>query len=336
MLARILPNGTFVMVKREVRTKLEPRYGGLYRVTERTRLGHYMLERLKGRSLIRPVHPSRVKPVSPELASRILAAGPFIEEKDDDEAQEEEEYKVERLLAHQNRKGTLHYLVKWEGFDEPTWVSAQDVLTAKCIKDYWNRFMTLATYCPIKTSHCQLADELTKWLSRILPKIDVDICGRTHKFPLCRQRVEEFFRDGIDQVRYARSLWINPPWHWYLWLGDWLRVNARGKRIYVVVPHYRGYDRRIGEWDVEWEMEIPFPPECSHWFKLPTGDPRVKPTWKCSIWIGTHVPWRIEATVDLLIEQWLLVNLLINYILTLNWIISKTLMFLWKWTQQPF
>ena len=45
-----------------------------------------MLERLKGRPLIRPVHPSRVKPVSPELASKVLAAGPFIEEKDDDEA----------------------------------------------------------------------------------------------------------------------------------------------------------------------------------------------------------------------------------------------------------
>ena len=64
---------------------------------------------------------------------------------DEDEDEEEEEiidedvHKVEKLLDKRKYRRQVQYLVKWVGYDEPSWEPAKNILCPKLIEMFENR-----------------------------------------------------------------------------------------------------------------------------------------------------------------------------------------------------
>src|ERR1700756_2028407 len=61
-------------------------------------------------------------------------------EDSDEESEDETEYEVEKILDQDYRNGKLFYLVKWTGYEDPTWEPSSNLKLAKeAIKDYENQ-----------------------------------------------------------------------------------------------------------------------------------------------------------------------------------------------------
>jgi hypothetical protein len=54
------------------------------------------------------------------------------------ENEDEKEFYVDKLLKHRIKKGNYEYLVKWIGFDDPTWEPAENILDDNLIRKYWS------------------------------------------------------------------------------------------------------------------------------------------------------------------------------------------------------
>jgi len=128
--------------------------------------------------------------------------------------------------------------------------------------------------------------------NRFSGQIDLDLFARDWKSPLAKDGLTDFFRDAAALClrKSINSLWVNPPWTFYIWLGDWLQYNAVGKLIFVVTPEFKGYHKRIAQWNVDWIATIPFPAHAPAWFTRGNGTIRSKPTWSCDVRIGIQRP----------------------------------------------
>ena len=52
-----------------------------------------------------------------------------------------DEYEVEMIVNHRNRKGNIEYLVKWKGYDhfQNTWEPIENLVYSKELIDEYNR-----------------------------------------------------------------------------------------------------------------------------------------------------------------------------------------------------
>jgi hypothetical protein len=128
--------------------------------------------------------------------------------------------------------------------------------------------------------------------NRFSGQIDLDLFARDWTFPLANQGLTDFFRDAerFCKRQSITTLWVNPPWTFYLWLGEWLQYHAAGKLLLVVVPKFRGYHSHIANWNVDWRLSIPLPDTVPNWFTHGNGTVRPKPSWPCHIWVGVQRP----------------------------------------------
>jgi len=55
---------------------------------------------------------------------------------DEDTEEESKEYEVEDIIGNQRRKGVDQYLVKWKGFEEPTWESESNLEHLELLMEY--------------------------------------------------------------------------------------------------------------------------------------------------------------------------------------------------------
>ena len=57
-----------------------------------------------------------------------------------DQAEEEEEYEVEEIVDSRLHRGKLQFLVKWTGYDEPSWQPESDVVgnVDEAISDFYH------------------------------------------------------------------------------------------------------------------------------------------------------------------------------------------------------
>jgi len=57
-------------------------------------------------------------------------------QQEDNKVEEEEEYKVEKILDHRKKNKENQYLVKWVGYEEPTWEREPNLEHLQALKEY--------------------------------------------------------------------------------------------------------------------------------------------------------------------------------------------------------
>jgi transposase InsO family protein len=120
----ILPRGTVVWIKDVNRlNKHDSKCVGPYQVDSITPSGTYRLSGLEGIALQRDVPPDHisVKNEPNSVAESIPDEGVFI---------------VSKILDRRGTLGNYEYLIKWKGFEEPTWVLRTDIHDKKIIEEY--------------------------------------------------------------------------------------------------------------------------------------------------------------------------------------------------------
>jgi hypothetical protein len=127
-----LPVGTLVMLRDVLRTnKNSPPFVGPYTVVRVTPLGHYTLKDSVGGLFHRDVPLDMLKPVAISDIS--------------DKPDKDKEYYVDKILDHRvvqvdlpnGRKTSLkQYLVKWSGYDDPTWEPHDNIVDNDLIRTY--------------------------------------------------------------------------------------------------------------------------------------------------------------------------------------------------------
>ncbi|SAM00567.1 hypothetical protein [Absidia glauca] len=124
---RDFPMGSYVMEKihPNFRSKMDARHEGPYQVVRKTQAGTYVLKNTTG-----DLMPKNYQ------ASQLIAV-------EDNNADEENTYDVEAIIAHKHNEKTNKYTykVKWLNYDEShcTWEPSDNFHSTQCIKDYWNR-----------------------------------------------------------------------------------------------------------------------------------------------------------------------------------------------------
>jgi hypothetical protein len=238
-----------------------------------------------------------LKPLSEAAVRKLRAPQARVEALPADAPQAAGEYEVERIVGDRRRGRKIEYLVRWVGYgpESDTWEPATAFRTRGAIDDYWGRARTQTVFAVLgrsssRRSHGRVTSEVVDYLGHILGPLGVDLFAREWTCSLCQRGVTDFHRQARDVASMRMSLWINPPWYWLLWLGDWLVEFAVGCRIAVVVPHYHGYDRAVANWPgVRWVRRISFPRQVRAWFTDGRGNPRPKPSWPCEVWEGVVV-----------------------------------------------
>ena len=61
------------------------------------------------------------------------------DDEDEEEIIDEDVHKVEKLLDKRTYRRQVQYLVKWVGYDEPSWEPAKNILCPKLIEMFENR-----------------------------------------------------------------------------------------------------------------------------------------------------------------------------------------------------
>ena len=59
---------------------------------------------------------------------------------EEEEEDEEEVYEVEEICGSKGSPGDKQYLVKWKGYQEPTWVSEENILTKQTIQKFYREY----------------------------------------------------------------------------------------------------------------------------------------------------------------------------------------------------
>jgi hypothetical protein len=129
---KTLPVGTLVMLRDVLRTnKNSPPYIGPYTVVRVSPLGHYTLKDSVGGIFHRDVPLDMLKPLSISDIS--------------DKPAVDKEYYVDKILDHRSVQVDLpngrttsqtEYLVKWAGYDEPTWEPFVNIVDQDLIRKY--------------------------------------------------------------------------------------------------------------------------------------------------------------------------------------------------------
>jgi hypothetical protein len=122
-----LPPGAVVMLKDvHRRFKFEPRNVGPYTIVRRTNNGAYLLRDQTGDILDRTIPLDQLWLLSKEPRAS-------------DKRRDQGVYEIENLQDHKGNEGDYSYLVKWKGWEEPTWVHQTKFIDTDCIRRYWQR-----------------------------------------------------------------------------------------------------------------------------------------------------------------------------------------------------
>jgi transposase InsO family protein len=134
-----VPIGSYVVLlkpKELIDNKLGKRArGGVYKVTGRTKFGNYVLETQRGKPVVTPVHPTRIRVISVEEATRRLASREEEEEEIDED--DPDIFEVEKIIGHKNVNGQLWYKIHWKGYDEESYEPERSVHADELVKKYW-------------------------------------------------------------------------------------------------------------------------------------------------------------------------------------------------------
>ena len=116
-----LPTGASVMLVDRVRkNKRESKYVGPYIIVRRSRGGAYVLKDAMGDILDRHVPLDQLKLLSKQQQNNNNI------------------FEVQSIMNHKGMDGDYQYLVKWKGYDEPTWEPQANFLDHTVIKKYWS------------------------------------------------------------------------------------------------------------------------------------------------------------------------------------------------------
>jgi hypothetical protein len=292
------PVGTWVKVAGGRGDKLSAKYVGLYRVTRRLDKGTYLVETVMGGRVDGPVHASRLKSVSPEAAERLMLPEARAVELPAGSPQAEGVLEVDSIIAHRRvrvgRREVTELRVRWRGYGEQddTWEPMSSFQTSGVVSEYWNRVGGVAAIASgiVRPSFGRLTDEMVRFLRGSMGACDVDLFAGEWKGSLCRLAVRDFHKEAKARTSPGSKVLVNPPWYFYMWLGDWLVEFAKGCEIVVVVPYFKGYEKVIARWPgVRWARKIEFPRSVKCWFTDGAGKAREAPQWRCDVWIGTIV-----------------------------------------------
>ena len=141
------------IVQQGTARKLTHLWHGPFTVTERVSEVTYRLEVQRGKDRIFPlVHISRLKPVisiwkrPSEVADNVTGIVDFddalLPEDTEEPDEDENEYEVEEILddrvMRRTRGGRVkrEYLVKWTGYDEPTWEDEDNLSCGRLLYEY--------------------------------------------------------------------------------------------------------------------------------------------------------------------------------------------------------
>ena len=114
--------------------------------------------------------------------------------------------------------------------------------------------------------------------------MDLDLFAARSRNPNCRGGVEDFLNQGERAARGAKTIWINPPWNFYAWLGPWIEEKLSGKKLAVLAPQW--WTQTVQNWKVDWQDIIRLPHDAPAWFRWPEGQDRATPGWKCYLFLG--------------------------------------------------
>ncbi len=147
------------------KAKLTPKCLGLFKITQEISPVAYRLELPTNWRIHDVFHVSLLTPYH-----ETPAHGPNFTQPPPDLIDGEEEYEVERIVAHQHfgRSKRLQYLLKWKGYPESdnTWEPADQVHAPELIKHYQSagRHQTSATHHQSATRTIHQSAPLTRTL----------------------------------------------------------------------------------------------------------------------------------------------------------------------------
>ena len=117
--------------------KLTPKWTGPWEITGCIKEVTYFLKNTHNRAKETKAHMSRLKPYFPDVSKHPREVEMYW---DEELEKKNEEYEVEAILQHRQRKGKMEYLVKWSGWTTRynTWEPTENLDHAKdLLKEYW-------------------------------------------------------------------------------------------------------------------------------------------------------------------------------------------------------
>ena len=109
---------------------MDNKYYGPYKITKVISDNAYQLDLGKSRAH-KTVNVSFLKKYKGEVKDDSISPLPIEEEPD--------VYEVEEIIESRKAGRSTQYLVKWKGYDEPTWEPQKNILDKNLIKDFQSR-----------------------------------------------------------------------------------------------------------------------------------------------------------------------------------------------------
>jgi len=295
-----LPPGTYVQLKR-VRNidKLTRRYQDIYKVVERTSEGNYVLETIRGRPMATPIHPDRLRVITPGIVTELLTNVEGRQQPSDND-DEDMVYEVEQITDHRVRKvgrrNVLEYQIKWVGYQDPTWEAEDHVYADECIAKYWDSIHNQQPQVLHEIREDQLMERLSdvlryipskalqKWILHHTAMIDLDISPSQQSLSFCQHRLTQSLDSNDILFINSSSIWIDVQWRIIDQVEAWIINHCSNKRIYTLVPEWYSIPKEFKVFKT-----LPLPNDML-WFVHPDGSPVTRvptPHWKCNLIIFT-------------------------------------------------
>jgi len=301
--------GTFVQVKRMPKTKIGKqgrKYQGVYKVVKRESGGNYTLETLTGRAYPTPMHPDRLRVIGKDLALKLLT-NPLYEPDTDDE--DDETYEVEKIVEHKQKNGQLYYLIKWTGYNDPSWEPESSCVNMKEeLERYWNAIHHIADQTNQNPRTLSLEDvlgtieddgtaiervvanslkpiptpKLRMWLSRQCGEVDLELYPAQEKLDFCKTALRPSM-NKVAILSQANSLFVNPPWHVATRVLTILEETTTNKEIWMILPEI--IDPSQGSRHIRWERRRELPRSYSL-FQWANGKERKNSAYKFHLYHG--------------------------------------------------
>jgi hypothetical protein len=278
-------------------SKLSRRYQGIYKVVSRTSEGDYVIESIRGKPLPTPQHPTRLRVITPAIATLLLSHPDDDQEDVNIEEGDENEFKVNKICAHKTEKKgnrtVLMYEIEWEGFAEHTWEPEDNVYADEKLAEYWNSVHArdgVHTLTDIKEN--QLLEKIStslryipshalqRWIGQQVGRIDVDVAPSQTQLSFCIFRLSRPLDHKLSMFYNSKSIWIDIQWDLESSLFSWITDHCSNKLVYTLLPEWMSLPNHF-----KVMRSTPLPSNIL-WFTHPDGTPSTRvptPHWRCSL-----------------------------------------------------